>query len=113
VAQALDTELYISARAWNTLCWYGSLHQQAKKVKGICEKAVDLQSKDEDYRKSRGLNRARLGDTKGAIEDFHFYVEQEPTGWRQWYDRKQVQDWITDLEKGENPFTEEVLKELR
>ena len=73
-AQEIDPSLEISANAWNSLCWQGSLQGYAKDVMFACEKAVAKASKDSDNRDSRGLARALSGDTKGAIEDFQAYV---------------------------------------
>ena len=74
-----------------------------------CEKAVAL-SPDEDYIiDSRGLARALTGDIEGAIADFQVFVE-----WTSNEERKaQRQEWIKALQAGENPFTDELLKELR
>jgi tetratricopeptide (TPR) repeat protein len=109
-AQQKDRDIEISASQWNTLCWFGNLHQQAKQVKKACEQAVALRPAIKDYQKSRGINWALLDDKKGAITDFQYYL-------RRWNDneedKKKVQGWITALEKGENPLTEEELKELR
>jgi uncharacterized DUF497 family protein len=45
----------------------------------------------------------------GAIEDFQFFVEKTEDAKA----KAQRQRWIEALQKGENPFTEEVLKGLR
>ena len=74
-----------------------------------CEQGVALEPEDGEYRRSRGLARALTGDTGGAIEDFEAYVKWPESDWG----RKQVQGWIDALRAGEDPFTEEVLKELR
>ena len=58
---------------------------------------------------SRGLARALTGDIEGAIIDFQVYVE-----WTSNKEEKtQRQEWIKALQAGENPFTDELLKELR
>ena len=57
----------------------------------------------------RGLARALTGDIEGAIIDFQVYVE-----WTSNKEEKtQRQEWIKALQAGENPFTDELLKELR
>jgi hypothetical protein len=120
-AQQMDSRLEISAHSWNRLCWYGSLYGYAAQVIEACETAVEIESEDRDYRKSRGLARALTGDTQGAIEDFQFYVDElqsyvdENQDEEEYYidGIRQVQDWIDTLEAGENPFTEEVLEGLR
>ncbi len=69
-AQKLDPQVEISANDWNSLCWYGSLHESAKEVMFACEKAVKLASNHGNIRHSRGLARALTGDYQGAIADF-------------------------------------------
>ncbi|MCL2934883.1 MAG: trypsin-like peptidase domain-containing protein, partial [Trichodesmium sp. MAG_R03] len=99
----------ISAFNWNTLCRYGSLYKKAADVMFACEKAVVLSPKDGDIIDSRGLARALTGDIEGAIIDFQVFVE-----WTSNEERKaQRQEWIKALQAGENPFTDELLKELR
>jgi regulator of sirC expression with transglutaminase-like and TPR domain len=74
-----------------------------------CENAVKLAPKDEDFINSRGLARALTGDFEGAIKDFEKFVE-----WTNNEEKKaQRKGWIESLKKGENPFTDEVLKGLR
>ncbi|MEL7039262.1 MAG: tetratricopeptide repeat protein, partial [Cyanobacteria bacterium J06592_8] len=93
----------------NKLCRYGSLYKQAAEVMFACEKAVNLAPKNGYVVDGRGLARALTGDIQGAIADFQFYIE-----WTKNEDNKaQRQDWIKKLQAGENPFTDEVLKELR
>ncbi len=76
-AQTLDPTLEISARSWNTLCWFGSLWGYATAVLDACERAVELAPENGDYHDSRGLARALTGDYEGAIEDFEFYIEKQ------------------------------------
>ncbi|NEQ36876.1 MAG: hypothetical protein F6K40_11540 [Okeania sp. SIO3I5] len=99
----------ISACNWDYLCWYGSLYKQAADVMFACEKAVALSPKDGGIIDSRGLARALTGDIEGALADFQVFVE--------WTDdeenKAKRQQWIKALQAGENPFTDEVLKELR
>ena len=99
----------ISAFNWNTLCRYGSLYQKAADVMFACEKAVALSPKDGEIIESRGLARALTGDIEGAIADFQVYVN-----WTSNEEKKaQRQEWIKALQAGENPFTDELLKELQ
>ena len=99
----------ISASHWNELCRYGSLYQKAANVMFACDKAVSLSRKDGDIIDSRGLARALTGDIEGAIADFQVYVN-----WTSNEEKKaQRQEWIKALQAGENPFTDELLKELQ
>ncbi|MEO1067611.1 MAG: tetratricopeptide repeat protein [Cyanobacteria bacterium J06638_6] len=74
-----------------------------------CEKAVALAPEHGGIIDSRGLARALTGDTQGAIADFQAFVE-----WTNNEDSKaQRQEWIEALKQGENPFTPELLEDLR
>ncbi|MBV6625919.1 MAG: hypothetical protein KI793_23805 [Rivularia sp. (in: Bacteria)] len=102
-------KLPVSVQHWNELCWYGSLHKSSTEVMFACEKAVALKPLDENIIDSRGLARALTGDYKGAIEDFEVFVKQTD-------DKKEKlkrQAWIEDLRGGKNPFTPQVIEELR
>ncbi|MBD2030278.1 hypothetical protein H6F55_09820, partial [Phormidium sp. FACHB-322] len=110
-ADALNLKESISAFDWSELCWVGSTYNQAEAVMFACEKAMTLNSENGDIivSVSRGLARALTGDTQGAIADFQAFPE-----WTVDEEAKaQLQGWINALEKGENPFTPEVLKTLR
>ena len=98
---------------WNIVCWWQSLTNFSSEVLNDCQKAVDLSNSFAPYRDSRGLARALIGDLTGAIDDFTAYVEwskandaYEPYG-------KKREAWIAALQRGENPFDEETLAELR
>ncbi len=108
-AQKLDSELEIAANDWGELCLYGSLYNRVKDVMFACEKAVKLSPDDGSIRSSRGVARALTGDYQGAIEDFQVYVDWVGDG----EEKAKVEGWIETLKKGENPFTEEVLEELK
>ena len=99
----------IPARAWNWLCWYGSLWGHAAEVMAACEQAVALAPDLENIRDSRGLARALTGDVAGAIDDFEAFVAWTTSDRR----RAQRQGWIDALRAGQNPFTPELLERLR
>lgn len=107
-AQTLNNFLTIGANSWNKLCWYGSLWGYADRVLEACETAVTLAPENINIIDSRGLARALSGDTSGAIADFTTFVQGAGDDIRKF----QRQDWIDALEKGENPFTPEVLRLL-
>ncbi|MFM7450529.1 MAG: AAA-like domain-containing protein, partial [Leptolyngbyaceae cyanobacterium] len=96
----------ITGETWNSLCWFGSIDNQAAKVLFACDKAVALDPKSIG---NRGLARALTGNFPGAISDFTTFMNATD-------DTKlkvQLQAWIRDLQAGKNPFTPEVLKSLR
>jgi tetratricopeptide (TPR) repeat protein len=108
-AKTLDLTLKRSVQTWAMLCWYGSLEGYAAEVLHACEQAVVLAPENGRSRDLRGLARALTDNITGAIEDFQAFVE-----WT--YDEEDkalVKGWIEALREGENPFTDEVLKELR
>jgi WD40 repeat protein/tetratricopeptide (TPR) repeat protein len=96
---------------WNAICWYGSLKdaKTAQLVAPACEKAVKEDENDPNFLDSRGLNRALLGDSAGAIADFEFFIRKS----RSKAEVVQRQGWVEDLKAGRNPFTPEVLRKLR
>ncbi len=111
-AQKLDPKFTIDAEAWNELCWFGSLNDYAKDVLFACDKAVKLATDEEKvlWQDSRGVARALTGDEQGAIEDFQVYVSS-PHVFEDY--KAQRKQWIEALNKGKNPFTKEVLEELK
>ncbi|MCP4695632.1 MAG: CHAT domain-containing protein [Gammaproteobacteria bacterium] len=108
-ARQLDRDLQISADSWNTLCRFGGIYQKAAPVLPACEKAAELAPDNHEIRDSRGLVRALTGDTQGAITDFQFFVEKTDGE----EDKAQLQEWIKALQKGKNPFTPELLEQLK
>jgi tetratricopeptide (TPR) repeat protein len=108
-AQKLDPTLTTAAWHWNTLCWYGSLWGQAADVLDACKRAVALKPNDPLYRRNRGLARALTGDIDGAQEDVQAFIH----GPNPEKKRLQAQAWLDALRAGENPFTPELLEELR
>lgn len=111
-----------SENSWffDSFCRIGSLQGYASEVLDVCEQAVALASENGKFqhRNSRGLARALTGDVAGAIEDFQAYV-----GWaeqQEWASEERSKEyiatrqrWIQSLQAGENPFTPELLEELR
>ncbi|MFM7384274.1 MAG: hypothetical protein ACKO1W_14665, partial [Microcystaceae cyanobacterium] len=102
----------IDEDSWNGLCWFGSLSGSAKQVLFACEKAVKLASRENKsgYQDSRGLAKALTGDTQGAISDFQSYVDDPQRDPKLKLKRQQ---WIKALQAGQNPFTPEVLEQLK
>ena len=107
-AELINMEIE-NAFALNNICWFGSIYGRAQDVLLYCEQAVALAVDDEGIRDSRGLARALTGDFEGAISDFQYYVDHS-TNEEYVAEREQ---WIKELEKGNNPFTPEVLEHLK
>jgi hypothetical protein len=99
----------LSTNTWNLLCWYGSLNGFVDEVMHACESAVASDSTVISYVDSRGLARAVSGDITGAASDFEYVVEHAPQG--VFLDTRAA--WLEKLRHGENPFTDEVLRELK
>ena len=102
------------AIAHNNLCWTYALLNQPEDALPHCEQAVELYP-DPAYYDSRGLAHALLGNDKEAIDDFQLFVDdlsaEEDEELTPYIEKRQA--WIKALKKGDNPFTEEVLEELR
>jgi uncharacterized protein with WD repeat len=103
-------------RLHNMLCWSGSIHGAVEIVLPACERAVELEPDNGNYRRSRGVARALVEDYGGAITDLAFAVERwkrKENGW--WYESEiqQHEEWIEALEAGQNPFRAETLEALR
>lgn len=117
LSKAMDIAptLEISADSWAALCRGGSVWGHASQVLYTCEHATMLAPNQPIFRDYRGIARALTGDSNGAIEDFSFFVAH---GGDAPYNatadaREQRREWIKALKQGDNPFTEDVLYELR
>lgn len=108
----------IASVKWNNLCWVGSLNRQVDaQVMKACEFAVALDPSEIGNIDTRGVARAVAGDFKGAIQDFQRFLAE----WKgdsihsQIAERmrEQRREWITVLRAGKDPFTTDVLMELR
>jgi len=103
----------------NELCWNGSLGDlkiaQAKEVRDACKRAVDL-TEDTGYRDSRGVNRARNGDYKQAIEDFQSFLDDadrlKKTANPEEIKKTRLR-WISILKEDHDPFTVEELQPMQ
>ena len=107
-AKQFESTWKIPQKSWNTLCWYGALHEGAKTVISACDTAVALAPGNVNVRDSRGVTRALTGDRAGAIADFQAFIEG--TDWAE--GKKQRQGWIDALKKGDNPFTQKEIDKL-
>lgn len=97
------------ASTWNSVCWWASLYGHAKRALPACESAVAPDTTDVAIRDSRGLARALAGDLQGARDDFDYVVAHTYSG--PFHDKRAA--WLDALRAGNNPFTAEVLKELK
>ncbi len=114
-AREIGLTLKITAKDWDSLCWYGSLWGYASNanVMAACERAVDLEPKHGVWRHSRGVARGITGDFQGVTEDLRYFVAWE----RQRQKQRQIglvqETWIEALEGGQNPFDAKTLETLR
>jgi len=100
--------------ALNLLCWSYAVEGQPEKALPYCEQMVKIDPSPY-FRDSRGLVYALLGDSTAAIADFgvsaDWMAQQENNVWAESLARRQ--SWLAALRAGENPFTPEVLAEIR
>jgi hypothetical protein len=109
----LDPDFQASADTLNAYCWFGSLYGFEKEVLPYCEEAVKTAPDDAGIRDSRGLARALTGDFSGAIDDFQFFVDRAAGAGYAEQSIQQRRGWIVDLNAGRNPFTPELLEQLK
>ena len=101
---------------YNAFCWGYALAQQPETALPHCDQAVALDSSGSSQ-DGRGIALAQLGRYEEAVTSLDAYLDwirtlQPPT----LYGRlrgPQVEGWIAALERGENPFDEEILAALR
>jgi hypothetical protein len=96
-------------RTWNRVCWWASLSGLAQRAQAACDAAVAPDTTLLTTRDSRGLARALAGDLKGAAVDFAYVVDHAKAG--SFLDKRAA--WLEALRAGRNPFTDQVLGELR
>jgi len=116
IQEALDWILPLEdALADNSLCWFGSLDGFADQVMPACEGAVSLApaSQVAGFRDSRGLALGLTGQTDKAIKDFQAFVDWSKQNGYYDTDGRQREEWIAALERGENPFDQQLLQSLR
>src|SRR5262249_40169933 len=112
-------ELEWAAELANKICWTGSTDGFAGTVQAACDKAgawADPATRHH-YRDSRGLARALGGDKQGAIDDFESivaYLKNEPNrgGYSVAFMHRR-EEWISALQKGDNPFDAKLIETLR
>ena len=103
-------DLAVSARQYNRFCWFGTLWGFPAEVRSYCRRAVDLQPENGNYRDSRGVMLAMMGEFDEAVESFEFYI--------QWAAERGLPEerlvlrmaWIDALKAGDNPFEDEALR---
>lgn len=98
------------------LCWGYVLAQQAETALPYCDQALALDTTGAS-RDSRGMAYAQLGRYPEAIADFRTYLAllqtQEPATLYERYRGPLIEQWIVQLEAGENPFDAALLENLR
>ena len=107
---ALNSEQAFRA---NSVCWFGTAYGYAAEVQPACESAVARAEGAlvPNAHDSRALNRAAMGDIKGALADWNtmFETPDYPAGEAQ---RDQRKAWVTKLKAGRNPVDQALLDEF-
>jgi WD40 repeat protein len=97
----------------NRVCWFGAARDAFDEVMIACERAVELDRDNANYRDSRGLARAQAGDIAGAIEDFRAYLAADKKDSKMANRQSRRQSWIQALEAGRDPFDSMELHRVR
>ena len=98
------------------LCWGYMLEKEFKSAQSTCEEALEIAPERGDSHDSMGIVHALNGDFDAAIEQFGLYLvwlEEKPEAYYERYNGPLVEEWIAQLEVGEQPITDEVLESLR
>jgi len=105
---------YQAPEILNQLCWILGITAQPALALPFCERAVSGEPIP-SRRDSRGLVYAQLGRTGEAIADFQAVVDdlKDETSPDLKKVRAERQQWLADLQAGQNPITPEVLAQLR
>lgn len=126
--QARDTILLVDSPILNnSLCFNGSINGFAEVVLDSCEYAVELTAEGKPLaapaihaaaRDTFGIALALTNKPAEAIVEFQAYldwIKSEEDLRNAYYNRygKRREEWIAALEQGQNPFTPEVLEQLR
>jgi tetratricopeptide (TPR) repeat protein len=118
-AMAPDLEQALALRpdygaALNLFCWGLAIEQQSKQALPYCQQAVTVDPRPV-FLDSRGLVYALLGDYPAAVADFQTYADwlEEQPGKSQQTQLARRKAWINALQADENPFTPQLLAELR
>jgi len=82
---APSAEAYAQVLAWaqesddgnlnNNACWFATLDGFASAALPACDRAIRLGPGNGGWRDSRGIARAMLGDTVGAVQDFEAFIQ--------------------------------------
>jgi serine/threonine protein kinase/tetratricopeptide (TPR) repeat protein len=105
----------VDNQQWNRLCWSGALAGAAEVVLPACDRAVaeaDSANRPRNH-DSRGVARALAGDLSGAADDFAAYVAAPLIQAQGESAMVKQRGWVTELRAGRNPFTLELLDQLR
>ena len=104
----------IESYKWNNLCWLVSLNGRLTQVMKACEYAVALDPEELGNVDTRGVARAVAGIPMEPSRIFRNLLinggDGSPEGARI---KEQRRGWIKALNDGKNPFTSDVLMELR
>ncbi len=89
----------------------GCLDGFADPVMPACERAVELDPHNGDYRIVHGIARALINDTHGAIEEFDNLPDDvRVSRFKQFLSHKT--GWLAQLKQGKNPFDQATLRML-
>ncbi|CCQ49135.1 MULTISPECIES: hypothetical protein [Crocosphaera] len=113
-AEEFYPELKIDSESWLTLCLRGTLNKQVNDVLFACENAVKTSTEKDEIELAkgvRGIAKALTGNFDDAIKDLEILISNPNI--LDYELKTKFKQWIETLKKGENPFTDEVLEELK
>lgn len=93
-----------NSKYWSLLCWQSSLIDDPMRALTFCEQGINLHPGNGEIISSRGLCRALIGDSEGAIEDFRTYIhwaKTNPFAFQSGVEIAIREKLIFDLESGE------------
>ena len=112
--EVVDTIIeFADAQANADVCWAGSLNGMSGLVMPACEVALELDPDFSYNHEGRGLAHALMGNMPAAQIDFETAI-QKAKEFGDGEDRIPMwEGWVHQLNRNENPFDEEILRQLR
>ncbi|MBI3960747.1 MAG: hypothetical protein HY328_18200 [Chloroflexi bacterium] len=102
------------ANGYSALCWGYVLDEEAQAALPVCDRAIGLGAQEALH--SRGMAHIQQASFALATDDlaaFLVWLDQQPAHSPYLVLRAQVEEWLSAVQRGENPLTAEILYALR